>query len=194
MIKRLALIFVIVFTVSLAFASPGSWPVPGPGRKYGVGGEAPNAIYDPNGTFSVGTGWSNSDEDDEPPPYAHEFVDDGVTPNDSDYLTTYAPDPQTYVELSLPEVAGTINTVRVHYRGKLYSAGTSDEMVSVSRDGTNWTTPTDCGTITDSWADYTVDFTGLSWSGTTDFRIRIYANYIRGEWGQVSRIRVEVNP
>lgn len=152
---------------------------------------AANAYFDPNATASAGD-WYNSDEDQV---NLHTYVDDGTTADDANYILAYAPDPATVVEFSFPEVSGTVNTVRAHIRAKFGgTVGSSNEAISISRDGTNWSSYVDIGNITNAYANYTVDFTSLSWSGTTDFRLRIRSNVSFGEWMYVSRVRLEVNP
>lgn len=151
---------------------------------------AANAYYDPNATASTGD-WSNSDENQT---NLHTYVDDGTTADDANFILAYAPDPATVVEFSFPEVTGTVNTVRAHIRMKYGNATNGNEAISISRDGTNWSSYVDIGNITNAYANYTVDFTSLSWDGTTDFRCRIRSNVNFSEWTYISRIRLEVNP
>ena len=137
-----------------------------------VGGTPATGNYRPNAD-SANTGWG--DGDDNIDLYAE--IDDAVTsPTAGDGLRIDAWESGGLYECAFPEITGTISTIRLHHYSKIGSATDADITFYLSQDGTNWTAgQTTTLDLNDVYEWNYVDFTGLSWTNTTDLRVRIDA-------------------
>lgn len=188
--KKLSAIAVLILLVAVASAWGRTTVVGQPPPA--AGGAAANQTLDPNGSQSIGD-WLDEEYETTD---LHLSIDDGATADDDTTMViAFAPDPATVYEILFPEPsAGTISTVRVRVRARFGGAVTGDAAVDISRDGSTWVGMSATGGMTASYADYTIDFTSLSWATPTDLRVRLRSNVAFGEWMYVTRVRVEINP
>ena len=181
--------------LSVAFLFIVGWMSPSfVGTNPSGGGTPASGYYDPDGDISLGD-WNIDGTPTEST--AYEAVDDGIrsptSVSEASYLTA-AWDSRT-LEMTMGEITGSVTTLRVCIYG-WDNESTATLTAQPSANGTAWETgqtydqPTAYGS-----ADWTCNDFTVSWSGTTDHRLRL----IRDVDGGFNNMRVwavyaEANP
>jgi hypothetical protein len=178
MTDKLALVLALV----LSFGSCAAGFV----RGSGGGGAGASGYFDVDAVLNYGSDWDWNGTD----PY----IDASVRQQTAHPTTSEAKqwNEADAAEVSLDEITGSVTTLRIWIYGHDYNEEDTLQ-IDVSADGSTWEGYT---TIvfphgTDSWVS--VDFT-VSWSGTTDFRLRMNKSATSYENTYIYALYAEANP
>lgn len=171
---RRKLITVLFCTISLAALAYQSWArttVVVVGQGAAAGGTPATGNYRPNADVSIGS-WTDNDFETS---NLYADIDDAVTTGTAgDGLAVHEWETMSTYEIGMAEVTGSITSVRIHIRSSCSKPSGSLLNVSISRDGSSWSSiQTVAPGYSDTMAWAYTTFTGLSWDGTTDFRVRV---------------------
>lgn len=155
-----------------------------------AGGSAATGNYRPNADISH-PGWGDGDDDID----IYLGIDEAVTdPTAGDGVYVVAWETTTVYEVAFPEITGTISALRIHYYGKKGAVAAGGLDFYISQNGTDWVGPqTGAFTTIDVYEWLYVTFSGLSWTNTTDLRVRIDPDD-SGHVFYIDVLYIEANP
>lgn len=155
-------------------------------RGSGGGGAGASGYFDVDAVLNYGSDWDWNGTDpyidaSVRQPTAHPTTSEAKQWNEADVA-----------EVSLEEITGSVTTLRIWVYGHDYNSEDVAQ-IDVSANGTTWEGYT---TIvlphgTDSWVS--IDFS-VSWSGTTDFRLRMNKTATSWENTYIYALYAEANP
>ena len=170
--KKTTVILCTFVLVGVTYWAQARMVVPtGGGTVVSGGGAAATGNYRPNADVSIGN-WSDNDFETS---NLYADIDDAVTTGSAgDGLVVNAWEDGTTYEVGMAEITGSITSIKIHTRAEVSQPNTSLITIYISRDGTTWVGPqTAVPGYSDTQAWGSATFTGLSWDGTTDFRVRL---------------------